>query len=168
MQAACLLIQRHLSRLLLLLFGTLLLSAAPLSGQVIFDASSNQSAATGSTTVTFQHVLGSGGNRLVVCTVALSNPTTGFTQITPTVSFGGVAMTPVAQAPGSAQSSPKIETEMFWANDTTLSALTGTQTVSVSLSATPNAGVVAGCSSYIGVVKAGVKPGQWGGVKVGQ
>jgi polygalacturonase len=126
----------------------------PAFGGVQLDATSVQTEPAGTFSFTFAHVLGNGGNRLVVCTVAMSNPTTSFTQAAPSVSFGGVAMTAVAQAPGSSQNSPKVEGEMFYANDTTLSALTGSQTVTVTIPGSLTVGVVAGCSSYFGVLQA--------------
>ena len=131
--------------------------AVPARASITLDATSYTAAASPATTFTFNHVLGAGGNRLVVCTVAMSNPTTGFTQAGPTVTFGGVMMTAVAQAPGSSQNTPKVEGEMFWANDTTLSALSGSQVVSVTIPGSLTVGVVAGCSSYFGC--RAVRPG---------
>ncbi|MES2392517.1 MAG: glycosyl hydrolase family 28 protein [Acidobacteriota bacterium] len=130
-------------------------AAAPASASITLDATSSTTAASPATTFTFNHVLGAGGNRLVVCTVAMSNPTTAFTQAAPTVTFGGVTMTEVAQAPGSAQNSPKVEGAMFWANDSTLSGLSGSQVVSVTIPGSLTVGAVAGCSSYFGAAQSG-------------
>ncbi len=156
MQVAQRAVQRLIRPLLVGVFVSLLVSASALSAQVTFDAGSmGTTSALGVTSLSFNHTLGTGGNRLVVCTVSISAPSTGFTQVVPTVTYGGVTMTPVAQAPGSSQNTPKIESEMFWANDSTLSALSGVQSVSVTipsgLGAPTGAGMAAGCSSYFGV-----------------
>jgi polygalacturonase len=124
---------------------------------VTVDYTSSATAATGTTAFTFQHNLGSSGsNRLVVCSVDIADPTTAVTNVTPTVTFGGVAMTaiPLSQAPGVGQNTSKIESEMFYANDTTIGPLSGSVTVSVSLPSTPTGGVAAGCTSFYGMAQA--------------
>jgi hypothetical protein len=89
------------------------LSGAQASAQVTKDASSVMTAAALSTAVTFNHVLGTGSNRLVVCGVAISNPTTAQAPQIPAISFGGVAMHAVAATQIGAGSTTKIEGEMW-------------------------------------------------------
>jgi len=98
----------------MLFVAILLLGPLSASVAVTFDASSSSSAPSGTSSFTFNHVLGSGGNRLLVCTVALSTPTSTITQFYPTVTFGNVPMTPIAQSPGSSQNNPRVEGIIYW------------------------------------------------------
>ena len=127
---------------------------------VTWDANSSAIGTVGTTSLSFNHVLGVGSNRLVVCGVQIANPTTAIANTTPTVTFDGFPMTAIggSQAPTSAQSNTsKIESEMFYLNDTSLGAVSGSVAVSVTLPAgyTPTGGVAASCSSFFGMAQAG-------------
>jgi hypothetical protein len=125
------------------------------AGQVTKDASSFVTAASGSTTATFNHVLGTGTARLVVCGVTISSPTTGIAAQTPTVTFGGVAMHAVSTSQIVSGSASKIESEMLYANDTDLGTMSGTETVNVTLGTAPiGGGLAVGCTSFFGVTQA--------------
>lgn len=125
------------------------------SAQVTKDASSFATAATASTSVSLTHVLGTGSSRLVVCGVTISSPTTAIALQTPVVTFGGVAMHAVSASQIGSGSTSKIESEMFYANDTDLGTMNGSQTVSVTLTTAPiGGGLAAGCTSFFGVTQA--------------
>ncbi|MDR3735730.1 MAG: glycosyl hydrolase family 28 protein [Acidobacteriaceae bacterium] len=129
----------------------------PASAAITVDASSQQIAATGTTSFGFNHTLGTGSNRLVVCSVQIANPTTAVTNVTPVVTFGGFTMTAIAasQAPGTGQNTSKIESEMFYLNDVTLGSTSGVVAVNVTLPSAPTGGVSAGCTSFFGMAQAG-------------
>jgi len=142
--------------------GVYWLLAAPLlfaltaHAAITLDATS-QGFSTSGTTLTFSHTLGVGANRLVVCGVQIANPTAAVANVTPTVTVGGYAMTAIAasQAPTTSQTSTsKIETEMFYVNDSSLGTTSGSVTVSVTLPSAPSAGFAAACSSYFGAAQA--------------
>src|SRR6516162_3541461 len=63
------------------------LEGVPASAAITKDAASQQIAAQGTTSVSLNHLLGSGTNRLVVCGVQISNPTSAVTNYSPTVTF---------------------------------------------------------------------------------
>ena len=121
---------------------------------ITLDTSAAATAATGTSSFTFPYTLGVGANRLVVCGVGIANPTAA-ANVTPMVTIGGLAMTPLTATIAPTSSSNKIESLMYYINDTTLGSISGSQTVSVSQYGTPSGGVVAGCSSYFGVAQAG-------------
>jgi len=86
--------------------------------------------------------------------VQIANPTTAVANVTPTVSFGSVPMIaiPGSQAPVTAlQNTSKIETEMYYLNDSGLGTASGTQVVSVTLPSAPTGGVAANCASFFGL-----------------
>src|SRR5271168_3282772 len=89
---------RHLARKLdgLLVIAALLI-AAPAYSQITLDATSTPStqAAAGATTLTWNHTLGSGSNRMIVCAVAYGYNDTALTTplSTPSMTFNGLAMT---------------------------------------------------------------------------
>ena len=103
----------------------------------------------------FPYTLGVGTNRLVVCGIQIANPTSAVSNVTPTVMFGTVTMTAIAtsQAPGSGQNTSKIESEMFYTNDTALGTASGSITVTVTLPSAPTGGVAAGCTSFFGAAQ---------------
>lgn len=118
-----------------------------------FDAASYGTAASGSTTVSFNHTLGTGANRLVVCGVSVGSPDTAVAPITVGVTFGGVAMNLAVQTPTHSQASTsKISGDLFYLNETGLGAASGSQVV-VTLQSAPTGPVVAGCSSYFGMAQ---------------
>lgn len=127
-----------------------MLAGLPAHASYPVDATSSTTAASTNTT-TFNHTLGTGNNRLVVCGVQTSNPTTGLPFSTPTITFGGKTMNviPNTQAPTSG-SSVKIETVMFYLNDTTLGAASGSQSVVVTFGAA-QAAWTAGCTSFFDI-----------------
>ena len=126
------------------------------SGQITKDAVSSQTAAVGSTSISFNHVLGAGANRLVVCGVAIATPDTAVAVIVPTMTFAGQAMTFIAEAPTHAQApTSKVFGAFFYLNDTSLGGTSGTVAVSASLPSTPTGPVAAGCASFFGLAQAG-------------
>ncbi len=131
------------------LAGTLSAGAA-----VTFDASSSQTGGAVSS-ISWSHTLGAGANRLVVCEVAISNPSTAVAYSNPVVSFGGVTLTAIAGSLAPASGSSKIQSQLFYGTDTTLSALVGPQTVTVTESTMPGGGTAAGCTSFFGVAQSG-------------
>jgi hypothetical protein len=147
------------SALPFLVFATALfggLFSMTMHAAVTVDATSQQFGAIGTTSLIFTHTLGSGSNRLVVCGVQIANPTAAVANITPSVTFDGIAMTAIAgsQAPTSAETnSSKIESEMFYLNDASLGAASGPVTVDVELPSTPTGGVAAGCTSFFGIAQ---------------
>lgn len=129
--------------------------AVQAAAAVTADATSGTTAAVGTQSFSFNHVLGTGANRLVVCSVQIANPAASVSLVTPTLTFGGQTMTAIA-ASQSPTSSTKIESEMFYINDKTLGSMSGTQTVAVTIPGTaPTGGVAATCSSFFGMAQAG-------------
>jgi hypothetical protein len=138
----------------LLVAGLTLFGSSSAVASVTFDASSSQTGAAVSS-ITWSHVLGAGGNRLVVCEVSVSNPSTAVAYTNPVVSFGGVTLTPISGSLAPASGTSKIQSQLFYGTDTTLSALVGTQTVTVTESSAPAGGTAAGCTSFFGVAQSG-------------
>ena len=58
-------------------------AAAPVFAAITVDTTSFQLAGSGSTSMSFNHVLGAGANRLVVCGVAIATPDAAIAPITP-------------------------------------------------------------------------------------
>jgi Glycosyl hydrolases family 28/Divergent InlB B-repeat domain/Bacterial Ig domain len=132
------------------------LTAGRASASITLDASSNSFGVTGTTSLAFTHALGIGSGRLVVCGVQIANPAGAVANVAPTVTFGGFTMTaiPGSQAPTSAESNTsKIESEMFYLNDTTLGTTSGPVAVNVTLPSAPTGGVGASCSSFFGMAQ---------------
>jgi len=135
-----------------------LLSALPSSASIALDATSTSLAGAGATSLSWTHVLGSGGNRMVVCGVtfgyndtALSSPLNP----APSVTFDGVTMTASVQAPTHAQSSTaKIYSQLFYISDSGLGARVGSYTVAVTIPTAVTGGASAGCTSLFGVNQA--------------
>ena len=123
---------------------------------VVADATSQQLGAIGQTSLTFSHNLGAGSNRLVVCSVQIANPTTAVANVTPTITFAGVAMTPISasQAPSVSPTTSKIESEMFYVNDTGLGTASGPVSVSLTLPGPTSGGFAINCTSFFGVSQA--------------
>lgn len=131
------------------------------SAQITLDANSQQQFAAVNagtpSTMSFTHVLGSGSNRLVVCSVQYAVATAA-APIAPAVTFGAFTMTPITTslAPTHTETSTsKIVSEMFYLNDATLGTTTGSVTVNVSLTAATAGGMAAGCSSFFGMAQGG-------------
>ena len=105
-----------------LALAALLLGASSASASISLDATSTQVGTPGATTLNWTHTLGSGGNRMVVCTVAFGyNDTAISSPIAPSMTFNGVAMTAAVQAPTHAESSTaKIFSQIFYITDTAL------------------------------------------------
>jgi hypothetical protein len=134
------------------------LFAARPSAAVTVDATSSSDGTVGTTSLTFTHTLGSGSNRLVVCGVQIANPSAAVANVTPTVTFGGIAMTAItaSQAPSAIETgTSKIESEMFYLNDSSLGTMTGAETVSVRLTTAPTGGLAASCTSFFGMAQTG-------------
>jgi polygalacturonase len=133
-------------------------AAAPAFAQITFDGKSQGIGTAGATSVSFSHVLGAGSDRLLVCGVQISNPTTNVVNVTPTVTFNGIAMTaiPSSQAPSTSEATTgKIESEMFYLGDTGLASLSGSYAVNVSVPTAPQGSVGAACVSFFGVAHTG-------------
>lgn len=131
-------------------------SALPAFATVQPDAVSTAVAVQGSTSLSWNHALGNGGNRMIVCGVtfgyndlALAAPLPSV----PAMTFNGVAMTLAIEAPSHAQSSTsKIFSYVFYISDTALGTpAPGSYAVTVSNFAAVTGGVSAGCSSFFGV-----------------
>ena len=135
------------------------LEGVPASAAITKDAASQQIAAQGTTSVSLNHLLGSGTNRLVVCGVQISNPTSAVTNYSPTVTFAGFPMTKIAgsQSPSQTDATTnKIESVMFYLDDNTLTGVSGTVPVSVTgITPAPQGSAGATCVSYFGVGQAG-------------
>ncbi len=148
---------RPISRVAMVSLASFLFPCLPAMASIALDATSTQTAPAGSTSLTWTHVLGSGGNRMVVCGVtlgyndtALAIPTTNTALASMT--FDGVAMTMATQAPTHAQSSTsKIVSEIFYISDTGLGVRTGSYTVAVNINTAVTGGASAGCTSLFGV-----------------
>ena len=132
----------------------MLLAALSASAAVTFDASSNSGTTsnTGNTTVSFSHTLGTGSNRLVVCEVAIAN-STAQANVHPVITFGGATMTEITGSLGSGSpfgsGTSKIESELFYINDTGLGSMSGSLQVVVTLTTGPaTGGTIAGCTSH--------------------
>ncbi|WP_420238540.1 InlB B-repeat-containing protein [Telmatobacter bradus] len=139
---------------MLLLAGFFL--ALPANASITFDSASGTDATVGATALSFTHTLGTGSNRLVVCSVQIADYTAALALDTPTVTYGGIGMTAISGAlyPTTSKTS-KIQTEMFYLDDNTIGSLSGVQAVSVSLASAPTGGIAASCSSYAGVAQTG-------------
>ena len=127
---------------------------------VQLDASSTGVAVQGSTTLSFMHPLGNGGNRMVVCGVTFGYNDTALTSPiapAPTMTFNGVAMTSALQTPTHAVSSTaKIYSQIFYISDTSLGMpAAGAYPVNVSNFPAVTGGVSAGCSSFFGIAQPG-------------
>lgn len=123
---------------------------------VTLDATSQTVQTIGATSLTFSHILGTGPSRLMVCGVQIANPTTPVANVIPTVTINGISMTAIAasQAPSPSPSTSRIESEMFYINDSSLGSVSGSVTVQVTLpGAAPTGGVGANCASFFGVAQ---------------
>jgi uncharacterized repeat protein (TIGR02543 family) len=140
------------------LFSLLCIAAPTASASITLDASSQQTAGQGVTSLTWTHTLGAGTNRMIVCGVTLSYFDAAMAPVTPTVTFDGVPATAVigGQAPTHAESSTsKISTQLFYIQDAALGSRTaGTYNVNVSFSPAVTGGASAGCTSLFGVNQA--------------
>jgi uncharacterized repeat protein (TIGR02543 family) len=143
----------------LFFFGSL-----PAFAVVQLDATSTQVATQGATSMSWNHTLGSGANRMIVCGITLGyNDTAQSTQPTtpasayPSMTFNGVAMTLAVDAPLHSQSSTsKVESLIFYISDTTLGTpAPGTYPVALTIPVAVTAGVSGGCSSFFGVLQPG-------------
>jgi len=156
------------SRCVLLTLAALFCSSIPASAAITLDAvsasSATQTAVEGSTSLTWSHTLGSGSNRAVVCGVAIANTDTAIAPFAPTMTFNGIAMTAVT-IPASPTttlvpthtetSTSKIETGMFYINDTSIGSLAaGSYTVVVTLPQTSTGPIAADCTSFFGMNQA--------------
>jgi polygalacturonase len=145
-------------------------AAAPAFADIVVDKSSQAfvpiaDPSAGTTTFTFNHSLGSGSNRLVVCSVQVSTPNGYETSYKPVVTFNGIQMTaiPTAQYPLTTSSTTsKIESDMFYLNDSTLGSASGSLPVIVNLLQAPTtptspttSGAGAICTSFFGVAQVG-------------
>jgi len=132
----------------------------PAFAVVQLDSTSTQTAPQGATSLSWSHVLGNGGNRMVVCGVTFGYNDTAQTSPlvpAPTMTFNGVAMTSALQAPTHALSSTsKVFSQIFYISDTTLGTpAAGTYTVALSNFTAVTGGLSAGCSSFFGVAQPG-------------
>lgn len=137
--------------------AALIAGAVTASASITVDATSTQVGAQGTTSLTWSHTLGSGGNRMVVCAVSMGyNDTALASPIAPSMTFNGVAMTASIQAPTHAQSSTsKIFSQIFYISDTALGTpAPGAYTVSLTLPSAVTGGVAAGCTSLFGALQA--------------
>jgi len=151
---------RAISRIKRGLLALPFLCALPACAAVQLDATSSQVAAQGATSLSWSHVLGSGGNRMIVCGVTFGYNDTAVNaplSPSPTMTFNGVAMTPAIQAPTHAQSSTaKIFSQIYYITDTTLGVpAAGTYTVSVTNFTAVTGGASGGCSSFFGLSQTG-------------
>jgi Glycosyl hydrolases family 28/MBG domain (YGX type)/Divergent InlB B-repeat domain/Bacterial Ig domain len=146
---------RSISRVAMVSLASLLLPCLPAIASIALDTTSSQTGPAGSTSLTWTHVLGSGGNRMVVCGVTFGyNDTAVAAPLSPapSMTFDGVAMTPSLQAPSHAQSSTaKIFSQIFYISDTGLGARVGSYTVAVTIPTAVTGGASAGCTSMFGV-----------------
>jgi len=140
----------------------ILLLAASLSGtlcasaSITLDATSTQTGPAGTTSLTWNHTLGSGGNRMVVCGVALGYNDAAMAAplaSSPTMTFDGLPMTSAIQAPTHAESSTsKIFSQIFYISDTSLASVAGgTYSVVLTIPTATTGGASVGCSSLFGV-----------------
>ncbi|HEY5328310.1 MAG TPA: glycosyl hydrolase family 28 protein [Acidobacteriaceae bacterium] len=132
------------------------LGVCSVSAQITKDGVSSQTAALGSQSISFSHTLGAGANRLVVCGVAISTPAAFVAPIVPTMTFAGIRMTAITEAPTAAETNTaKVFSALFYLNDTSLGSTSGTVAVSASLPSAPTGPVAAGCASFFGLAQAG-------------
>src|ERR1035437_837183 len=126
---------RSTSRMAMLSLAAFLFPYMPASASIALDATSTQTGPAGTTSLTLSHVLGSGGDRMVVCGVTFGYNDTALASPlnpAPAMTFDGVAMTASIQAPTHAQSSTaKIFSQIFYISDTGLGARVGSYTVAV-------------------------------------
>jgi uncharacterized repeat protein (TIGR02543 family) len=147
---------RSASRALGLLFAVVWFGyISPAQAQIKLDATSTQTGAAGSTSLTWSHTLGSGSSRMIVCGVTLAYSDTAVAAplaTTPAMTFNGLAMTASVQAPTHAESSTsKIFSQIFYISDASLGSLAGAYTVALSIPTAVTGGASAGCSSLFGV-----------------
>ena len=148
---------RSMSRVAMLSLAALLFPSVSASASIALDATSSQTGPAGTTSLTWSHVLGSGGNRMVVCGVTLGYNDTALAIPTAntalaSMTFDGVAMTMATQAPTHAQSSTsKIVSEVFYISDTGLGVRAGSYNVVVTIPTAVTGGASAGCTSLFGV-----------------
>lgn len=149
---------RAISSVAMMFLAAFLFSGRTAFASIALDATSTQTGPAGTTSFTWTHVLGSGGNRMVVCGVtfgyndaALASPLSP----APSMTFDGVAMTASVQAPTHAQSSSaKIFSQIFYISDTGLGSRVGNYTVAVTIPTAVTGGASAGCTSMFGVNQA--------------
>jgi Divergent InlB B-repeat domain len=146
---------RVISRVAMVFLAAFLFSGVPAFASIALDATSTQTAPAGATSLSWNHVLGSGGNRIVVCGVTFGyNDTAQASPLSPapTMTFDGVAMTSAIQAPTHAQSSTaKIFSQIFYISDAGLGARAGTYTIALTIPTAVSGGASAGCTSLFGV-----------------
>ena len=129
--------------------------ASPARASITLDATSTGVGLQGSTSLSWNHTLGSGGNRMVVCGIsygyndaALSSPLSP----APSMTFNGVAMTSAFQAPTHALgSSSKIYSQLFYILDANLPVSPGAYTAALTIPTAVTGGVSGGCTSLFGV-----------------
>lgn len=133
-----------------------LLGAMPATAAITQDNTSTAVGLAGATSLMWNHTLGSGGNRMVVCTVAMGYNDTALTSpITVSMTFNGMAMTSAVQSPTHAVgSSSKIYSQIFYISDTTLGTpAAGSYPVVLTLPSAVTGGVVGGCTSLFGALQ---------------
>jgi hypothetical protein len=149
---------RATSRVAMVFLAAFLFSGLPALASIALDATSTQTAPASTTSLSWNHVLGSGGNRMVVCGVTFGyNDTAQASPLSPapTMTFDGVAMTASVQAPTHAQSSTaKIFSQIFYISDAGLGSRVGSYTVAVTIPTAVTGGASAGCTSMFGVNQA--------------
>jgi len=144
---------------LLALFVALLPSGLQASAQITLDATSQQTGAAGIISLSWSHVLGSGGSRMIVCGVTLAYNDTAVAAplaVTPSMTFDGLAMTASVQAPTHAESSTaKIFSQIFYIDEAGLGSVgAGTYNVVLTIPTAVTGGASGGCTSLFGVNQA--------------
>jgi uncharacterized repeat protein (TIGR02543 family) len=136
----------------------LLFSGAAAQAAITLDATSTQTGPAGATSLTWNHMLGSGGSRMVVCGVTFGYNDTALASPlapAPSMTFDGVAMTASVQAPTHAQSSTaKIFSQIFYISDAGLGSRAGSYTLVVTIPTAVTGGASVGCTSLFGVNQA--------------
>jgi polygalacturonase len=144
-------------------------AAVPASANITPDATSQSylsipNPASGTTSFSFNHTLNAGSNRLVVCSVQVSTPNGNETSYQPVVTFNGIQMTAIssAQYPPTTSGTSKIESDMFYLDDRSLTSFSGSMPVIVNLLQAPTtptspttsaAGAI--CATFFGVAQNG-------------
>jgi pectate lyase len=135
---------RHLFALTLLVLG--LMFVRPASGAIAFDATASTSAINVST-VSWTHTVGSGSSEILIVGVALEDTSTAALAVN-SITYNGVAMTPVANSIATDGTSTFNRSQLFYL----LSPAAGAHTVSITLGGSVN-GVSAGSVSLSGVAQ---------------
>jgi polygalacturonase len=127
----------------------------PAHAAITLDSTSTGSATQGATSLSWNHTLGTGGSRMVVCGITYGyNDTSQTSPLSPapSMTFNGVAMTSAFQAPThTLASSSKIYSQIFYISDAGLNAASGSLPVVVTIPTAVTAGASGGCTSMFGV-----------------